>query len=73
MGDVQDRQTIELWPCQYLIKCTAHGCRNLVRVIIRRVEAGGAPLGQSEFCNKDARLRVAAASVDRVPVLDMRR
>jgi len=62
----------ELWPCQYRIKCTATGCRNLARIIIRRVEAGGAPERQSELCNKDARATAAAASADGIPVHDMR-
>ena len=43
---------IELWPCQYRIKRTTAGCRNLARIIVRRVAEGGAPLGQSELCNR---------------------
>jgi hypothetical protein len=73
-GSVQDRQTmeVELWPCQYRIKCTAAGCPNLARVIVRRVAEGGTPLGQSELCNKDARLTAAAARADGASVHDMR-
>jgi hypothetical protein len=64
---------IELWPCQYRVKCTAAGCRNLARVIVMRVAEGGAPLGQSELCNMDARAAVAAASADGISVHEMRR
>jgi len=72
MDSAHDGLEIELWPCQYRIKCTAAGCRNLARIIIRRVETGGAPEGQSELCNKDARAAVATASADGIPVHDMR-
>jgi len=72
MGSAHDGLEIELWPCQYRIKCTAAGCRNLARVIVRRVADGGAPEGQSEMCNKDARMTAAAAGADDVPVHDMR-
>jgi hypothetical protein len=72
MGSAQTVE-IELWPCQYRIKCTAADCRNLARVIIRQVEKGGAPLGQTELCNKDARMTAAAARADGIPVHDMRR
>jgi len=68
MGTVE----IELWPCKYRIKCTEAGCRNLARTIIHRVEAGGAPEGQSELCNKDVRAAAAAALADGIPVHDMR-
>ncbi|MGD0292049.1 MAG: hypothetical protein ABSC63_20815 [Candidatus Binataceae bacterium] len=64
---------IELWPCQYRVKCTAAGCPNLARVIVRRIAEGGAPLGQSELCNKDARATTAAVRADGVPVYEMRR
>jgi len=33
MGCVQMVE-IELWPCQYRLKCTAAGCRNLARIIV---------------------------------------
>jgi hypothetical protein len=69
MGGVE----IELWPCQYRVKCTATGCRNLARVIVRREAEGGAPEGQRELCNKDTRTTAAAARADGVPVHDMRR
>jgi hypothetical protein len=68
-----DSVEFELWPCQYRIKCTAQAaCRNLARVIVRRVAEGGPPLGQSEFCNKDARMTAAAASADGIAAHDMR-
>jgi len=67
-----DSVEIELWPCQYRAKCTATGCRNLARTIVRRVAEGGAPLGQSELCNKDARAAAAAAFADGIAVHDMR-
>jgi len=66
------RLEIELWPCQYRIKCTAAGCRNLARVIVRRIAEGGAPEGQSALCNKDARAAAAAALAAGIPVHDMR-
>ena len=51
-----------------------HGARlpNLARVIVRRVAEGGAPEGQSELCNRDARLTAAAPMADGIPVHDMR-
>ena len=61
---------LELWPCEYRVKCKVPGCRNLARVIVRRIAQGGAPEGQSEFCNKDARASVDAARVQGVPVHD---
>jgi len=51
-----------------------HGDRlpKLARVIIRRVEKGGATLGQSELCNGHASAAVAAALTGGVPGHDMR-
>ena len=48
-------QAIQLWPCHYRVKCTAAGCGNLARVIVRRIAEGGAPEGQQELCNQGAR------------------
>jgi hypothetical protein len=51
-----------------------HGDRlpDLGRVIVRRVAECGAPDGQNELCNRDARMSAAAASADGIPVHDMR-
>jgi glycosyltransferase involved in cell wall biosynthesis len=39
---------MELWPCGYRAQCASPGCRNLARVILRRVTPGGAPDGQDQ-------------------------
>jgi hypothetical protein len=62
---------LHLWPCGYRIKCKAPGCRNLARVIVRYIEDGGAPSGQNEYCNADARAEIEAAKAKRVDVHDM--
>ncbi|HUD10989.1 MAG TPA: hypothetical protein VMS08_01140 [Candidatus Saccharimonadia bacterium] len=63
---------LHLWPCGYRIKCTAPDCRNLARIIVRYVEDGGAPSGQAELCNKDAKVEIEAAKAKRIAVHDMR-
>jgi hypothetical protein len=74
MDSVHDGQVaqIQLWPCGYRAKCTAPDCPDLARVIIRRVEAGGAPMGQDEYCNKHARVAAEAALASGIAVHDMR-
>jgi hypothetical protein len=71
MGNMQILE-IELWPCQYRVRCTTAGCGNLARVIVRRVAEGGAPEGQSELCTRDARAEVEAALAGGISVHDMR-
>jgi len=43
---------IELWPCLYRIRCTATDCRNLARVIVRRVAEGGGRLGRASCAKR---------------------
>ena len=63
---------IELWPCQYRVQCTVASCGNLARVIVSHIAEGGAPEGQRELGNKDARLAAEAAKAGGIPVHDMR-
>ena len=62
----------ELSRCLCHIQCTAPGCRNLARVIVRRIAEGSAPEGQSELCNRDARAAVEEAKANAIAVHDMR-
>jgi hypothetical protein len=51
---------------------TTPGCSNLARVIVRSVEDGGAPSGQTGLCNKDAKAEIEAAKAKGIAGYDMR-
>jgi hypothetical protein len=42
----------------YRERCTAAGCGNLGRVILRHADAGGRPMTNAEFCNAHGRARI---------------
>jgi hypothetical protein len=44
----------------YRVRCTAAGCRNLGRMILRHAGAGGRPIDISVFCVAHGRSRVNA-------------
>jgi hypothetical protein len=67
----EDSSALEIWPCGYRIKCSASGCVNMARIIVRRVR--GTFDGQSEYCHKDSRTVIEAAKARSVAVHDMRR
>jgi hypothetical protein len=58
---------LPLWPCRYHLKCMA-GCGSLARIIVRYVEDGGAPSGQAEFCNSDAKIEIKKAKDNKIAI-----
>ena len=67
----EDSLALELWPCSYRVKCSAPGCANLARIIVRRI-AHGKFDGQTEYCHKDLRGVIGAAMARGIAVDDMR-
>jgi hypothetical protein len=68
----EDSVALELWNCGYRAECSAPGCINLARIIVRRVSGHGTPEGQSEYCHKDSRAVIEAAKARGVVIHDQR-
>lgn len=57
LGSPRRKSSSILWPCQYRVKCTAAGCQNLARVIVRRAER---VVQQGRSCDSRERLQPTA-------------
>jgi hypothetical protein len=64
---------LHLWPCLFRTQCAAPDCPNLARIIVRYVEDGGAPAGQTELCNTHTRAVLEAANADDIAIFNMRK
>jgi hypothetical protein len=63
-----ERQQVELWPCQYPMRCTQAGCCTNATVILRYVDGQGRPLRQVELCER----HVGEITRSGIAVRDMR-
>jgi hypothetical protein len=64
---------LHLWLYQFRTQCAAADCPNQARIIVRYVEEGGAPSGQTELCNTHTRFVLEVAKADDIPIHDMRK
>jgi hypothetical protein len=64
---------LHLWPCLFRTRCAAPDCPNQARIIVRYVEDGGAPAGQTELCNTHTRVVLELANADDIPIHDLRK
>ena len=64
---------LHLWACQFRTKFTAPDCLNQARIIVRYIEDGGAPSGQTELCNTHSRIILETTKAADVPIHDMRK
>jgi hypothetical protein len=56
----------------YRERCTAAGCGNLGRVILRHSDAGGRPIDNAEFCLRHGRARIKSYRAAGLRVYDDR-
>jgi hypothetical protein len=56
----------------YRVRCTAPGCRNLGRMILRHADAGGRPIDNAEFCLRHGRSRIKSDRAAGLRVYDDR-
>ena len=63
MPDQIDEDKVELWPCQYLIRCKHGRGRTVATTIVRYVDAKGQPVRQIELCEHHTNEIVGKKSV----------
>jgi hypothetical protein len=51
-------------------RCTAPGCRNVARAILRYVDRGGRPVSNLERCNRHTREAIERAFLDGLTIYD---
>jgi len=53
-----DAASVTILAIGYRAPCTARGCRNLARTILRYADRGGRPLANLERCNAHTRVAI---------------
>jgi hypothetical protein len=60
---MSESQTLEIWPCGYVAKCSAPECRWRATTILRYLDNQGRPDHQTEACDTHASELSAELSV----------
>ena len=58
MPDAEQQEVpacVTVMAIRYRVKCTAPGCRNVARTILRYADGGGRPLSNLGWCNAHTR------------------
>jgi hypothetical protein len=71
--DLQDAASVTILAIGYRARCTAPGCENLARAILRYADRGGRPLANLERCNRHAREAIECDSKACLMVYDDRK
>jgi hypothetical protein len=72
IDDLQDSASVTILRIGYRARCTAMGCGNLARTILRYADRGGRPLAKLERCNTHARAAIQHDAKARLTVYDDR-
>jgi hypothetical protein len=72
IDDLQDSASLTILRIGYRARCTAKGCGNLARTILRYADRGGRPLANLEQCNSHARAAIERDTKARLTVYDDR-
>jgi len=69
---VEDAASVTIIDIGYRTRCTASGCGNLGRTILRYADGGGRPLVNLEQCNRHAREAIERDMKTELTVYDER-
>jgi hypothetical protein len=72
IDDQQNAASVTILRIGYRARCTATGCRNLARTILRYADRGGRPLANQERCNSHASAAIEHDTKARLTVYDDR-
>jgi hypothetical protein len=65
-------RSVTIVPLGYRAHCTAPGCKNLGRMILRYADPGSRPISNAEFCHAHARVKIAHDRAAGLKVFDDR-